>query len=139
MNAKTSKFKASSLATPSVIPYSDEPAKSAGRKFAHERSWKAIGPAGMAPDAQKQVVTKANLPKLPSGGTKSHPGLSAKSEPAPATYGAGSAQIKAPKSGEKNLSNLQGLPVKWHKQGYDKDAPASLPSGSRLAKKWELS
>lgn len=139
MNSKTKDFKASSLSMPSPIAFSDEPARSAGRKFAHERSWKKIGPNGVAPDAQAAVVTKPNLPALPRGGTKSHPGLSAKSEPAPATYGAGSAKIGTPVSGAKNLSAdpTGNMPKKWTGK-YTKDTPSSLPSGSRLARKWEL-
>jgi hypothetical protein len=141
MNKATSKFKATGFGKPSVINYSDAPAKSAGRKFASDtRTWSKIGADGMSPDAQSKVITKPNLPMLPRGGTKSHPGLSAKQEKTPVTYG-NSTMVGAPKSGDLNLSDSKDeLSKKWHKQGrYSMDTPSSLPKGGRLARKWELS
>ena len=139
MNAKTKDFKATSFSMPGPINLSDEPAKSAGRRFASDRDWKKIGPNGVSPDAQSAVVTKPNLPMLPRGGTKSHPNLDVKSEASKSPVGNGSV-IGAPKSGEKNLSAAvkNQMPTKWFKKGYSKDTPSTLPSGGRLARKWEL-
>lgn len=103
-----------------------------------ERGWKKMGPNRTAPDAQKSVVTKPNLPMLPKGGTKSHPGLSTRKSSASPAYGGGS-MVGAPKSGESiGPADMSGAHKKWHKKGYDMNVPSTLGSDApRLKKKWE--
>ena len=105
-----------------------------------ERNWKKIGPNRTSPDAQKPVVTKPNLPMLPKGGTKSHPGLSVRKSSATPAYGPGGGMIGAPKSGATATgpADLGAAHTKWHNKGYDMNVPSTLGSDApRLKKKWE--
>lgn len=134
MNSKTANFKATSMAFPSAIAKSDEPARSAGKKMASDKQWHGANPTY---GNSKMVPTSPVLKAIPKGGTKSHPSLSAKSEKRGPTYG-NSTMVGAPKSGDLTLkAKASGMPKSWKSSGYSMETPSTL-SKPKMKSKWSM-
>jgi hypothetical protein len=102
------------------------------RGHAHPtRSWK--GATSMT--YSKPTAASEAIDAIP-GATNTHPMLAVKTSEAGPAYGPNSKMVPTPTTGAKTFSMdpKDSRPVKWHKRGYNMDAPSTEGSGKARKK-----